>query len=385
LATLLQRPVVFEDASFRLLGYASLDQPVDSARLDSIAQAQTSPSIIGALQHAGVFDQIRASGRPVRVPPFPELGMTMERIAAPINVDGETLAYVWIIAGDRPLEDLDRRAIERAATVAALIMLRDKEVRAAEQRMRESFMHRLLSGAADDVCALADQATRLGLDADCPHQMIVLQLDVPPPAALSNLSYRLDQTARQQSRACVTCRGDHLVAICECGNARDATALAKHLIEELDDIDVPARVGIGRACGSLAELHVSYRQAKDALRIGRVFAPKERVLEFDSLGLLYWLDQLPDDVIPLNTYAESVETLVEADAVHSVDLRHTLEVYLDAGGCVKEAARGLFIHRNTVYHRLHRIQSICGLDLKDPLVRLNLHVALKNYRLHAAS
>ena len=59
---------------------------------------------------------------PLHIDPIPDLGMTMERIVAPIIVAHEIYGYIWIIAGDRPLTALDELAIEHAATVAALIL-----------------------------------------------------------------------------------------------------------------------------------------------------------------------------------------------------------------------------------------------------------------------
>ena len=59
-----------------------------------------------------------------------------------------------------------------------------------------------------------------------------------------------------------------------------------------------------------------------------------------------------------------------------------MEAYLDYGGSLAEAAQALYIHRNTLLHRIDRIEALCEADLRDPLQRLNLHVAIKCYRLH---
>ncbi|MEP7357201.1 MAG: helix-turn-helix domain-containing protein [Anaerolineales bacterium] len=46
-----------------------------------------------------------------------------------------------------------------------------------------------------------------------------------------------------------------------------------------------------------------------------------------------------------------------------------------------EAAGTLTVHRNTLLYRLGRIGEIIDVDLRDVEQRLNLHVALKAYRL----
>jgi hypothetical protein len=61
----------------------------------------------------------------------------------------------------------------------------------------------------------------------------------------------------------------------------------------------------------------------------------------------------------------------------SEDLLRTLSVYLDAESSLTEAAGVLGVHRNTVAGRIARIQSLLGLDLTDPDVRLAIQLACR--------
>ncbi|MCW2633634.1 MAG: hypothetical protein JWQ99_1, partial [Blastococcus sp.] len=58
------------------------------------------------------------------------------------------------------------------------------------------------------------------------------------------------------------------------------------------------------------------------------------------------------------------------------DLCGTLAAYLGVGNGA-EAARRLFVHYNTVKHRLARIVDLTGEDLHDPRTRLRLALALE--------
>jgi hypothetical protein len=62
-------------------------------------------------------------------------------------------------------------------------------------------------------------------------------------------------------------------------------------------------------------------------------------------------------------------------------LTRTAEVFLDCAGRASVAARELSVHRQTLYYRLARIQSLTGLDLADGEHRLLLHTAVKAARL----
>jgi purine catabolism regulator len=84
--------------------------------------------------------------------------------------------------------------------------------------------------------------------------------------------------------------------------------------------------------------------------------------------------------LPLEQRAELVEhelgPLVRADLATDGQLCATLEMHLGTGNAA-EAARRLFIHYNTMKHRLGRIEELLGPVLADPRKRLSLAFALE--------
>ena len=83
-----------------------------------------------------------------------------------------------------------------------------------------------------------------------------------------------------------------------------------------------------------------------------------------------------------NIYLTYIQALHKYDQDRDAELVKTLETYLEHGGALVDTAEALFIHRNTLLHRLERIESLCQIDLRHPLQRLNLYAAVKSYRLH---
>ncbi|MCD4526175.1 helix-turn-helix domain-containing protein [Nocardioides sp. cx-173] len=91
----------------------------------------------------------------------------------------------------------------------------------------------------------------------------------------------------------------------------------------------------------------------------------------------------------LGVYRRLDEALgpVGADPLAALDaspsgpmLLETLETFLDLAGDVRDTAERLRLHRSSLYYRLERLAAVLGADLGDGLVRLDLHLALKQRR-----
>ncbi|HEV7527673.1 MAG TPA: helix-turn-helix domain-containing protein, partial [Solirubrobacteraceae bacterium] len=71
--------------------------------------------------------------------------------------------------------------------------------------------------------------------------------------------------------------------------------------------------------------------------------------------------------------------LIEHDANRKSKLLPTLFVYCELWGRKAETARALHLERQSLYHRLERIEALLGEDLSDNDTLLELHIALRAY------
>jgi purine catabolism regulator len=381
LARILGRPITIEDPAFHVL--ASAEQgAVDEARERSVRRGRTTPAVAEALLQRGIYEQLRTSMAPVQVAPLPELGMTMERIVAPIIVAHEIYGYIWIIAGDHPLTELDELAIGHAATVAALILFKEQAVREAEEALRGDLLEQLLSQLPPTV-NLHEQARRVGFDLSHPCQVLLIYGQTQSGGSPRSLQEKVTAwLATQGRRALPVWRDRQLVLLLEERQAARGTALAQALVAALSHPALQLLVGVGGVHdpgnGGVAD---SFEEAQEALRVALLGAQGQGVLSFADLGMLHWLYHLPADVAADNRYLALVRMLADHDQEREADLVKTLAAYLDHGGSLVDAAEALFVHRNTLLHRVQRIEELLELDLRDPQTRLNLHVALNYFTL----
>ncbi|MGC8872829.1 MAG: PucR family transcriptional regulator ligand-binding domain-containing protein [Chloroflexia bacterium] len=379
LARLVECAVTIEDASFRLLAYAAWGE-VDPAREASILEGQTPARLLAELRRRGVLETLQTSLHPVHLEPLPEHGMQYERIVAPIIAAGERLGYVWLIPHNRTIREMDLVTIEHAATVAALIMVRERAVYEAEQRLQSGLLEELLRRPPLVRGSVAEKMRSFGL---ANGQQVVL---VRPPGHAFPDALRLSRLVLEEMRAAgqrgiVVERGEDLVVLIGSRASEEGTDLAQRLVARGRHEGYPLTIGVGRRVQQLEELAQSYEEALEALEAGLALYGSGCVTTFESLGYLYWLRHLPAEVREQNAFARALADLADYDGKHRTMLLTTLETYLDAGANAQAASRRLFLHRNTLRQRLKRIEQIIGLRLTEPETRLNLHLALKERRL----
>jgi PucR family transcriptional regulator, purine catabolism regulatory protein len=404
LAALVGRSVTLEDPSFSILAYASCG-PTDPVRDDTIHNGRTPTRVLQALQSLGVLDTLRRSARPVHVPAIPEVNLLYERIVMPIVAGGRTYGYAWIIAGDSPLQELDYTALEHGATVAALMMLQQRTVSETGQRLRGDLLDQLLApgdahGSHPEGTrpTLIEHARRLGypLDAQAHSALLVRpQAGDKAPGDSLDLAAIVERALRDcGARSLVVARGDSVVALVAAGRGPAPEQAAEAIYARATSHGWPVAIGVGGAhsgyqpgepesAGGVAR---SYNQAEEALSLSlRLHDGATGVYPFDSLGLYHWLHLLQGDSGAAdNRYVELIARLARQDADKGSSLLQTLEGYLDSGGNALETARRFHLHRNTLGHRLQKIEQLCAVNLSDPAVRLNLQVALKFLRLKQA-
>jgi len=112
------------------------------------------------------------------------------------------------------------------------------------------------------------------------------------------------------------------------------------------------------------------------LAVGRRAGQQGRVLLFEDLGLERLLMSCPPG--ELAAFCEAtLGRLMAYDELHQTDLLGTLETYLQCGGSATAAARALYVHYNTLKHRLDRMEEILGPFLGNSDQSLNLALALR--------
>ena len=138
------------------------------------------------------------------------------------------------------------------------------------------------------------------------------------------------------------------------------------------------RVAYGTIVGELKEVSKSYKEAKMALDVGKIFYAEKKVTAYSTLGIGRLIYQLPinlcrifiDEIFGSNIPAElDDETLI------------TINKFFENNLNVSETSRQLFVHRNTLVYRIEKLQKSTGLDIRtfDDALTFKIALMVVNY------
>ena len=374
LAELINQSVSIETAKFEALASANI-APVDEARRYTQQYGRTDPRLVQALQ-TEILPRIRETLRPVFIQPMPNVGLEMERVLAPIVVHGEIYGYVWIIADDRPVTELDYLAIESAATIAALMLLYQESLQGTEASLKGNLLARLIQGEMTGANILTDQALRYGVDLRDSFRVYIIDYPEATSKRLLRLYRDVNQFIISEKRAAIVGQyAGQLTVVAQISESPEK--LIKDIRAQTSG-EGKAKIGISAVHNTARQVRRAYSECREVLEICRRLGEHGPNYYYDVLGYLHVLYQAGPPALEGNPLVPSLRELMKEN---QADLFNTLEAYLDAGGNGVNTAENLHIHRSTLNYRLQRISEICKVDLSDPAERMNLQIALKLLRL----
>ncbi len=120
-------------------------------------------------------------------------------------------------------------------------------------------------------------------------------------------------------------------------------------------------VSYGTVVHEIKEVSRSYKEAKMALDVGRIFFDERDIIAYSELGIGRLIYQLP---IPLcKMFIKEIFGGKSPDDFDEETLT-TIHKFFENSLNVSETSRQLFIHRNTLVYRLDKLQKSTGLDLR---------------------
>ncbi len=357
--------VSIEDpTSARVLAYSPSHGEADDLRMQTILGHSGPPEYLALLREWGVFDAVRNGGEVVDVPEHPELNMRRRLVVGVHAPSGRPLGSIWVQEGARPLVAGSSQVLRGASAVASRILTRGLQAPSTEAQL----VQRLFGEHGGIDAASAGAYLGLGVDA----RFAVIGLAGASGDAISQIggALRLEASAFAASSLTAVV-GDRAYLLLPDTSVNRLTRWTTTLVKRFDGVpalrgaqlrgaivaDVDGLAGVAAA---RAECDRVLLAAGDQ-RVTTLAQARTAVLLGEIIGALQGRADLVDP---------RLERLRAYDEEHAGSLVASLRSYLAALGNVRDAARALDIHTNTLRYRLERAQQITGLRLDDPQDRL---------------
>lgn len=136
---------------------------------------------------------------------------------------------------------------------------------------------------------------------------------------------------------------------------------------------ISVKVAFGTVVQELKDVSKSYKEAKMALDVGKIFYAEKNVVAYSTLGIGRLIYQLPVNLCKIfieEIFGENVPDNLDEETLN------TINKFFENNLNVSETSRQLFVHRNTLVYRIAKLQETTGLDLRNFDDALTFKIAL---------
>lgn len=304
-------------------------------------------------------------------------------VSQSIQILGESYAELVICSNHRELNEFDLIILDRTATALAQHFLRDLYVEEKKIAEESTWIRSWLDGEySDDMIRnqLSFSHPRLKL-----HGGAVCICKLPPLSAKNSTVDRtyfklLFRTVFEQSGFQLFSIEIHHHLIFILGDKRSPENWKERMADAFSRINTSERAGrkrmmgvsfgVGKYVFKLGDMYKSYKSAKESLLLQETLTDENKSYFYQDLHMHRILALIKEHSNLEETVNEYLEPVIEYDKQFNGELMATLKTYLKCNGSKQETSKKLFIVRQTLYHRLEKLEKLLGNDFMKSERRL---------------
>lgn len=332
------------------------------------------------------------------------------QIIIPVKIFDFTRAYLSIIEMTHPLKELDFIALQNAVTVLCLELLSNITLAETERKYKLELIEDILMGRSSSSEALEERVKIIDWHLESPYGVLIAEFynEENPPAndhifnhvAADEYSDRIkvileDTLKKKGLKGIIGNKSNKFVIFIENTTKREKVpsnpAIESSFQNQIEDVsrialekfkeefsDRSLNIGFSSESGFLPAIPELNRSAQDALTIGKVLYGKNAYCNYEKLGVFKLLCSAHNRADLKVFVPESLQVLYDYEQKKPTrELLRTLVSFLENGYNANQTAKGLFIHYKTLHYRLHKIQQITGIDMKNNEELLEVQMGIK--------
>ncbi len=209
-----------------------------------------------------------------------------------------------------------------------------------------------------------NRAKKLRIDVTIPRVIIIVETKAERDSGAQELLGSMFTSQQGDYVTAVDESSVILVKALKAGeNYDDIENIATTIVDMMNtEAMLDVRVSFGTIINELKDLSKSYKEAKMALEVGKIFYAERHVTAYNTLGIGRLIYQLPISLCRI--FIDEIFGDREIPENLDEETLNTVNKFFENNLNVSETSRQLYIHRNTLVYRLDKLQRSTGLDLR---------------------
>ncbi|KON67323.1 PucR family transcriptional regulator [Peribacillus butanolivorans] len=304
----------------------------------------------------------------------------------PIQVLGENYAELLICSSDRELTDFDSLILDRTATALAQHLLRELYIEEKKMSEESKWLTNWIEGEYSDE-AIRERLSYIDPKMQLDGGIVCICKQHPrynkSSAKLDGTYFKIMfRTVFEQYGFQIFSMEIHQHLVFILGDNRSSEDWKGRVTSALDRImkmDVSGRnrmslltIGFGKHVQKLSEIYKSYETARETLLLQDTLPEENRSFFYQDLHMYRMISLINKHGNLEETVHEYLGPVIEYDKQNNGELMPTLKTYLACNGSKQETSKQLFIVRQTLYHRLEKLEKLLGSNFMRSDQRLGI-------------
>ncbi len=327
-------------------------------------------------------------------------------LSQPVVCFGQTLAYVGIVIHEQEPADFLYLLLDYIGKAVAHILLRKLFLEEQTLRNHNEFIQDILqNNVENEEQALQRMGLRfsgksgylfIGGMIEIEHDLIGEE-EEKIESKNQDILILLRSLLKKQglySLLMLKNNGIYVLAVRECISDNTGAFMKEALLHTIEQVKysigssfsngLRIYAGFGGIRTKITEAVHSFKEAFDTLSVARALTVSISPF-YEDLGIYQLIKALPEATVLSSFISRHLGKVLQYDRENRGEMLRTLDELLKCQGSKQETAKRLYIHRQTLYHRLEKLEELLGEDFLEPEKRMCLEFALRAYEVISPS
>lgn len=226
-----------------------------------------------------------------------------------------------------------------------------------------------------------NRAKKLHIEVTVPRAVFLVETRIEKDGVVSELLKSMFSSQNGDYITAVDETSVILIKALEESDGAEALNLTASTIADMMNTEamLNVKVAYGTIVSELKDVSKSYKEAKMALDVGKIFYAEKNVIAYSTLGIGRLIYQLPINLCRI-FIDEIFGDRAIPDEIDDETL-NTINKFFENNLNVSETSRQLFVHRNTLVYRIEKLEKTTGLDIRtfDDALTFKIALMVVNY------